>query len=182
MMQQEQSPVKFPVESIPFELSERQMNDADRFSETSSIELVIQGGFEGSPTMANNIPSAPFQHPPLANIPNSIMQSFPPFTANVVSNTVRSESDIFYEYVNNPYNLTLQYGAANANTLNDSTNSEASKVNNNFFNAPTDASTMFQSSSYFNANDGRDLLLTDNSSNSPQHNSSSKHELFDQQP
>lgn len=125
-----------------------------------------------------NIPSA-FAHPPLGNIPNSIMQSFPPFTANVVSNTVRSESDIFYEYVNNPYNLTLHGAAANVSTTNDSTSSEAttSNVNNNFFNATTvDASTMFQSSSYFAANDGRELLLNDT-----QHGSS-KHELFDQQP
>lgn len=184
MSSSQQSPLKVPEpQSILPEVStalERQINDADieRFSETSSIELIIQGGLDNQISSQPRIPNPPFEHPPLGNIPNSIMQSFPPFAANVVSNTVKTESDIFYEYVNNPYNLTLQYETSNANTLNDSNNSsEATKVNN-FFHVPND-STMFQSSSYFNANDARDLLFMDGSNSQE---SSSKHELFDQQP
>lgn len=127
--------------------------DVERMSEASSIELVIQGGdhpqFPQNSYHHNQVLPERFNH--------NFMQKLPPLSSSITSNV--REGDIFFEYVNNPYNTPIQYD----------TNSET-KVNE------TTDSTMFQSSSYFNASETKDLLFMD-----PKNNSS-KHELFDDQP
>lgn len=126
----------------------------ERFSETSSIELVIQGG---------NYSYEPPQQQPLVRIPESHMMQFNPYPGsksmgNVPIDIVKSfapvmaqnepkqqdGSDIYSDYIQDPYNLTLQIEAGtvgNDPVRNDSVPS---------------ASTIFQSSSYF-SNEASDL-------------------------
>jgi hypothetical protein len=135
---------------------------AERMSEASSIELVIQGG-DNQAYISHQFPQNAYQvHP--EKFTNNFMQSFPPLSSSIVSNV--KESDIFYEYVQNPYNTPIQYDSVENNVNNETPNVNEISSNDN--------STMFQSSSYFNASETKDLLFIDPSNNS------SKHELFDQ--
>jgi hypothetical protein len=122
----------------------------ERFSETSSIELVIQGGYYEQPQPAVKIPDShltQFNHYPGSkshgNVPIDIVKSFAPvFAQNEQKNN--DGNDIYSDYIQDPYNLTLQIDAGSVGgdvVRNDSVPS---------------ASTIFQSSSYF-SNETSDL-------------------------
>lgn len=116
----------------------------ERFSETSSIELIIQGSYEPTqqqePTV--RVPESHtmnFNHYPGAKnsgqVPIDIVKSFAPVVAQN-DHSQREESDIYSDYVQDPYNLTLQIENGNVNEeLGNETNPSTS--------------TFFQSSSYF---------------------------------
>lgn len=122
----------------------------ERFSETSSIELIIQGG--PNETQLNNSipPRIPESHvlnfnpyPGIKNyshVPIDIIKSFTP-VAHAENSAVPESSEIFNDYEQNPYNLTLHID-------NNIANSNSSTGNTNFF----------QSSSYFNDSSGSDLF------------------------
>lgn len=128
-------------EEKPQETLDDQM---ERFSETSSIELVIQGG--GSNEQSNS--SVPIlgvaekhnyafnPYPGIKkqdHVPVDIVKSFTP-VAHSEQPKNEDGAEIYNDYVQDPYNLTLQM---NNNLI-------GSQVPSN----PT--STFFQSSSYFN--------------------------------
>lgn len=123
----------------------------ERFSETSSIELVIQGG----PTESQLNSSAPQTRVPESHqfvlnpypgvkhqghIPVDIVKSFTPVTHSEHPKNEDS-GEIFGDYVQDPYNLTLHIDS----------NKETSQPNAH------PAATFFQSSSYF-SNDTSDLI------------------------
>lgn len=123
----------------------------ERFSETSSIELVIQGG----PTESQLYSSAPQMRIPESHhfvlnpypgvkhqghIPVDIVKSFTP-VAHSDHQKAEESGEIFGDYVQDPYNLTLHLDS----------NKDANQTK-----APS-ASNFFQSSSYF-SNDTSDLI------------------------
>lgn len=125
----------------------------ERFSETSSIELVIQGG-PNEPHLNSSAPimRIPDSHNFVFNpypgvkhqghVPNDIIKSFTP-VAHSEQPKNEDGGEIYSDYVHDPYNLTLQIDSSN--------NINGSQVPAN----PT--STFFQSSSYF-MNDASDLI------------------------
>lgn len=145
-----------PIVSVSTVNSQMRPHDIDeqmeRFSETSSIELIIQGGsYEQQPSSAVKIPDShlmQFNHFPgsrhMGNVPIGIMKSFAPVQA---TNEQRHHegSDIYSDYTQDPYNLTLQIDGSGA--------SNDDVVRNE---SVPSASTIFQSSSYF-SNDTSDL-------------------------
>lgn len=140
-----------PIVSVSTVNPQMRQQDIDeqmeRFSESSSIELVIQGGSYEPPQPAVKIPeSHMMQFNPypgaknLGNVPIDIVKSFAPvISQNELKH--RDENDIYSDYVQDPYNLTLQLEAGGEAVRNDSVPS---------------ASTIFQSSSYF-SNEASDL-------------------------
>lgn len=124
----------------------------ERFSETSSIELVIQGGSYEPPQQqpAVKIPEShmmQFNTYPgsknLGRVPIDIVKSFAP-VLNQNEQRHNDGNDIYSDYIQDPYNLTLQIEAGSVGSdvvRNDSVPS---------------ASTIFQSSSYF-SNETSDL-------------------------
>lgn len=143
-----------PIVSVSTVNSQMRPHDIDeqmeRFSETSSIELIIQGGSyeHQQPSSAVKIPDShlmQFNHFPgsrhMGNVPIDIMKSFAPVQA---TNEQRHHeaSDIYSDYTQDPYNLTLQIdGSGNDDVVRNES-------------IPS-ASTIFQSSSYF-SNDTND--------------------------
>lgn len=133
----------------------RPPNDLDehfeRFSETSSIELIIQGGYDQVPQAVSQdavkVPdSRTLQFNPYpgskskGNVPVDIVKSFTPVLTHE-EQKVQDGADIYSDYIQDPYNLTLQIDDTSSNVVrNDSVPS---------------ASTIFQSSSYF-SNDTSD--------------------------
>ncbi|KAG5678424.1 hypothetical protein PVAND_008098 [Polypedilum vanderplanki] len=126
------------------------INDVDeqmeRFSETSSIELIIQGG----PNDQQNCsapPRIPESHmmnfnpyPGVKNynhIPVDIVKSYTPVAHHDQQQVNHPSSEIYDEYATNPYNLTLQI---DSNNIGDNSHSKL----------VTGTSTFFQSSNYFN--------------------------------
>lgn len=121
----------------------------ERFSESSSIELVIQGGSYEPPQPLKVPDSHRMQFNPypgaknLGNVPIDIVKSFAPvISQNELKH--RDDNDIYSDYVQDPYNLTLQLEAGN---------SGGEAVRND---SVPSASTIFQSSSYF-SNEASDL-------------------------
>lgn len=117
----------------------------ERFSETSSIELIIQGGsYDHSPMVKvpeshtlqfNSYPGSKSGH-----VPIDIVKSFTPVLTHSEQKH-QDGSDIYSDYIQDPYNLTLQI--------------EGDGVGVSIDSVPS-ASTIFQSSSYF-SNDITDL-------------------------
>lgn len=123
----------------------------ERYSETSSIELVIQGGSYEPPQSLSTVKipeSHMMQFNPypgsksLGNVPVDIVKSFAPVMSQNEPKA-RDSNDIYSDYIQDPYNLTLQIDAGNA----------ADAVRND---SVPSASTIFQSSSYF-SNEASDL-------------------------
>lgn len=123
----------------------------ERFSETSSIELVIQGG--PSDAQLNSSPPhmrVPDSHHFVLNpypgikhqghIPVDIVKSFTP-VAHSEHPKSEDNGEIFGDYVQDPYNLTLQIN-----------NSEVKSQDKTH-----PAASFFQSSSYFST-DTNDLI------------------------
>lgn len=120
----------------------------ERFSETSSIELIIQGGNYEQPSMASHPMKVPeshlmqFNHYPgskNSHVPVDILKSFAP-VANPNEPQQQEGADIYSDYIQDPYNLTLQMeGVRNQSAI------------------VTSASTVFQSSSYF-SNDANESV------------------------
>lgn len=146
-----------PIVSVSTVNAQFRQQDIDeqleRFSETSSIELVIQGGsYEPpQPHLAVRVPESHmmnFNHYPgsktVGKVPIDIVKSFAPVLA---PNDHRQHegSDIYNDYIQDPYNLTLQI--ENGNAIPDDV------VRNETL---PSASTVFQSSSYFSS-DSNDL-------------------------
>lgn len=117
----------------------------ERYSETSSIELVIQGGFEKELPQQPSAVKIPESHmmqfnpypgsKNVGNVPIDIVKSFAPVMSQNEPKP-RDSNDIYSDYIQDPYNLTLQIeaGSVGEAVRNDSVPS---------------ASTIFQSSSYF---------------------------------
>lgn len=113
----------------------------ERFSETSSIELIIhKDTFEQHSTV--KVPEShlmQFNSYPgskgMGHVPVDIVKSFSPVLHG--EKIQNEESDIYNDYVQNPYNLTLQI--------------ESSSVKGEVVSDQSipSASTVFQSSSYF---------------------------------
>lgn len=127
----------------PHELDEQM----ERFSETSSIELIIQGGnYEQQPMVQPvRIPEShmmQFNHYPgsknLGHVPVDIVKSFAPVMNPNDQKHHKEGGDIYSDYIQDPYNLTLQIESSAGNIEGVSNDS-----------VPTSASTIFQSSSYF---------------------------------
>lgn len=125
----------------------------ERFSETSSIELVIQGGpaesqlNSSAPQMRipeshhfvlNPYPGTSVKHQ--GHIPVDIVKSFTPVAHSEHPKSEES-GEIFGDYVQDPYNLTLHIDG----------NKDESQPKAN------SSSNFFQSSSYF-SNDTSDLI------------------------
>jgi len=130
-------------------LSSQQLDDQmERFSETSSIELVIQGGPTEHQLNNSNPPKIPESHmlnfnpyPGMKNfshVPVNIIKSFTP-VAHAEHQRMPESGEIYNEYEQNPYNLTLHLDSNNANNT-------------------TGNSNFFQSSSYFNDSSGSELF------------------------
>lgn len=118
----------------------------ERFSETSSIELIIQGGsYEQQPVRVPESHTMQFNHYPgsktVGHVPIDIVKSFTPVLANEQKSS-QDGAEIYSDYTHNPYNLTLR---ADNDIAND---------------AIPSASTVFQSSSYFSA-DASDISGSD---------------------
>lgn len=137
------------VSAVNLQLRQDIDEQMERFSETSSIELVIQGG-SYEPPPAVKIPEShrmQFNHYPgsktIGNMPIDIVKSFAPVLPQN-DQKQQENSDIYSDYIQDPYNLTLQIEAGSVGSdpvRNDSVPS---------------ASTIFQSSSYF-SNESSDL-------------------------
>lgn len=139
-----------PIVSISTAHCEIKQQDFDdqmeRFSETSSIELIVQGG-SYEPPPAVKIPEShmmQFNHYPgsrsMGHVPIDIAKSFSPVVSQ--SEPRRQDgADIYSDYIQDPYNLTLQIESSGGVVRNESVPS---------------ASTVFQSSSYFSS-DPNDL-------------------------
>ena len=113
----------------------------ERFSETSSIELVIQGGSYDQQMSAVKVPEShnlhfnPYPGSKNGHVPIDIVKSFTPvLTHNEQKH--HDGSDIYSDYIQDPYNLTLQIES----------NGVAEGVS---IDSVPSASTVFQSSSYF---------------------------------
>lgn len=117
----------------------------ERFSETSSIELIIQGGsYEQQPVRVPESHTMQFNHYPgsksAGHVPVDIVKSFTPVMTTNEEKTSQDGGEIYSDYIHNPYNLTLR--AENNDVVKD---------------AIPSASTVFQSSSYFSS-DANDLI------------------------
>lgn len=110
----------------------------ERYSETSSIELIIQGG-STEKQLNTSVPKIPESHmhlnfnpyPGIKNynhVPVDIVKSFTPVSHSEPSRQYNGE--IYSDYAQDPYNLTLQIDNDNKNTT-------------------AGTSSFFQSSSYF---------------------------------
>lgn len=144
-----------PIVSITTVHSEIKPQDFDdqmeRFSETSSIELIVQGGsYEPPAAAAVKIPDShmmQFNHYPgaksMGHVPIDIVKSYSP-VLNQNELKHQEGGDIYSDYMQDPYNLTLQIES----------NGIASDVVRN--ESVPSASTVFQSSSYFSS-DPNDL-------------------------
>lgn len=136
----------------PQELIDDQM---ERYSETSSIELVIQGGPNEPLNCSAPIMKIPDSHnfnfnpyPGVkhqGHVPIDIVKSFTP-VAHSEQPKNEEGAEIYNDYVHDPYNLTLQM-----NSNSSGSNLMGSQV------PPNPTSTFFQSSSYF-SNDTSDLI------------------------
>jgi hypothetical protein len=116
----------------------------ERFSETSSIELIIQGGsYEQQPVRVPESHMMQFNHYPgsktIGHVPVDIVKSFTPVLTNNDKMSSQDGAEIYSDYTHNPYNLTLR---ADNDVPKD---------------AIPSASTVFQSSSYFSS-DASDLI------------------------
>lgn len=121
----------------------------ERFSETSSIELIIQGNYEPqtalSPVKVPESHTLNFNHYPgskkAGQVPVDILKSFAPL---MTATEIRQPdgADIYSDYVQDPYNLTLQIDGGTAEGGADGVRNES---------VPSE-STIFQSSSYFSSN------------------------------
>jgi hypothetical protein len=148
------------IENIPEENDNLEL--AEQHSESSSIELVIQS----DPIVNNNsgndfryvydspvrtedvkVPESHLMHmnpyPGIGNhqVPINIVRSFAPISPAHQAKTADVSNDIFNDHIQNPYNLTLQI---DSNRAEEDSN--------------RDASTVFQSASYF-GNDSSDFLM-----------------------
>lgn len=133
----------------PHEIDEQM----ERFSETSSIELIIQGGsYEHQVSVPPvKIPeSHMMQFNPypgskgMGHVPVDIVKSFVPVIGAQNENK-NHDGDIYGDYIQDPYNLTLQI-EDNSIAAGDASNQQS---------VPSTA-TVFQSSSYFSS-DANDL-------------------------
>lgn len=131
----------------PLALPDDLDDQMERFSETSSIELIIQGGNEPqtavSPVKIPESHMLNFNHYPgskkAGQVPIDIIKSFAPIpTAN--ESRQPDGTDIYSDYVVNPYNLTLQIDRTSQAGVDDARNESVPS-----------ASTIFQSSSYFSS-------------------------------
>lgn len=132
-----------PQQLRPNEIDEQM----ERFSETSSIELIIQGGgyeHQQQPVRVPESHTMQFNHYPgsksAGHVPVDIVKSFTPVLATNEEKTPQDGGEIYSDYIHNPYNLTLRVD--NTEPLKD---------------ALPSASTVFQSSSYFSS-DANDLI------------------------
>lgn len=153
-----------PIVSVSTINSQMKPQDIDeqmeRFSETSSIELVIQGGsYEHSFPTVPKVPEShmmQFNHYPgsksTGHVPIDIVKSYAPVSSQV-DQRVQDGGDIYSDYAQDPYNLTLQIDA----------NSVSNGVSNQ---SVPSASTVFQSSSYF-SNDTNGLATGSDLFNRP---------------
>jgi hypothetical protein len=142
-----------PIVSVSTVNAQMRPQDIDeqmeRFSETSSIELVIQGGSYEPPQSVKIPESHMRQFNPypgaknLGNVPVDIVKSFAPVLSQNDPKS-RDSNDIYSDYIQDPYNLTLQIDAGNVS---------ADPVRHD---SVPSASTIFQSSSYF-SNEASDL-------------------------
>lgn len=134
------------INSYTYSLRPQELDDQmERFSETSSIELVIQGGPIEPPLNSAIPPKIPESHTLNFNpypgvksfnhVPIDIIKSFTPVAHD--QKVPVENKELFNEYETNPYNLTLHIDS-----------NAASSSNTNFF----------QSSSYFNDSTGSDLF------------------------
>lgn len=146
-----------PIVSVSTVNSQMRPQDIDeqmeRFSETSSIELIIQGG-SYEPAPAVKVPEShlmQFNHYPgsktAGHVPVDIVKSFSPVMTQSEPKH-HDGNDIYSDYIQDPYNLTLQIEAGGEIVRNESVATSFS---------PPDSSTVFQSSSYF-SNDASDLI------------------------
>ncbi|KAL7050324.1 hypothetical protein ACKWTF_004037 [Chironomus riparius] len=136
------------INSYPYLTSQQLDDQMERFSETSSIELVIQGGPTEHQLNNSNPPRIPDSHmlnfnpypgmKSFSHVPVNIIKSFTP-VPHAEQQRVPDLGEIYNEYEQNPYNLTLHLDSNNANN---------STGNLNFF----------QSSSYFNDSSGSELF------------------------
>lgn len=144
--------LEHPIAKIESQQSIKDDDQMERFSETSSIELVIQGG----PTESQLNSSAPQMRIPESHhfvlnpypgvkhqghIPVDIVKSFTPVAHSEHQRVAEESGEIFSDYMHDPYNLTLQIDS----------NKDTNQVKTN------SASNFFQSSSYF-SNDTSDLI------------------------
>lgn len=127
----------------------------ERFSETSSIELIIQGGNYEPPTVASpfKVPESHtlnFNHYPgskkAGQVPVDILKSFAPLPT-ATEPRQPDGADIYSDYVQDPYNLTLQIDGNTTEVGVDGVRNES---------VPS-ASTIFQSSSYFSSDANESL-------------------------
>lgn len=142
-----------PIVSVSTVSSPLRPQDMDeqmeRFSETSSIELIIQGGSYEHQAPDVKVPEShtmQFNHYPgskSGHVPMDIVKSFTPVSAQSEQNH-QDGNDIYNDYIQDPYNLTLQIEGNGVVAEGVSIESVPS------------ASTIFQSSSYF-SNDTTDL-------------------------
>lgn len=129
--------------SVNSQFEPQDLDQMERFSETSSIELVIQGGSYEHHSPAAKVPEShtlQFNHYPgsksFGHVPIDIVKSFTPVMTQGEQKH-QDGGDIYSDYIQDPYNLTLQIdgnGVVDEGVRNDSVPS---------------ASTVFQSSSYF---------------------------------
>lgn len=142
------------VSTVNSEFRTQEIDDQmERFSESSSIELIIQGGNYEQPISSSAV-KVPESHmmqfnpyPGAKNtgqVPIDIVKSFSPVSTKHESRNLEG-SDIYSDYIQDPYNLTLQIDSIGVS--NDVASNES---------VPS-ASTVFQSSSYFSS-DTNDLM------------------------
>lgn len=143
-----------PIVSVSTVNSQMKPQDIDeqmeRFSETSSIELIIQGGSYEHSFPAVKVPEShmmQFNHFPgsknAGHVPIDIAKSFAPLPSQV-DQRLQDGGDIYNDYTQDPYNLTLQIDSNSVATSNG--------VSNQF----VPSASVFQSSSYF-SNDTNNL-------------------------
>lgn len=131
------STVNSPIR--PHEIDEQM----ERFSETSSIELIIQGGSYEQQTAAAKVPEShtmqfnPYPGAKSGHVPFDIVKSFTPVLTQS-EHKHQDGDDIYNDYIQDPYNLTLQIEGNGV--VGDSVSIQS---------VPSSASTIFQSSSYF---------------------------------
>lgn len=137
-----------PIVSVSVNSQFRQQDlddQMERFSETSSIELIIQGGSYEHNSPAAKVPEShtlQFNHYPgsknFGHVPIDIAKSFTPVMTQGEQKN-QDGGDIYSDYIQDPYNLTLQFDGSSA---------VADGVSND---CVPSASTVFQSSSYFSS-------------------------------
>lgn len=121
----------------------------ERFSETSSIELIIQGGSYEHSFPAVKVPEShmmQFNHYPgskgAGHVPVDIVKSFAPVSSQA-DQRLQDGGDIYNDYIQDPYNLTLQIDSNGV-------------AGNGVSDQSVPPTTVFQSSSYFSS-DTNDL-------------------------